>query len=112
MSKRRPLSRRTVLQGMGASLALPWLEAMLPAAMAGEHATMHPLRMAFLYVPNGMHMPDWTPASAGTHFSLPAILQPLEQVKDHLLVLSGLVLDKGAPTATAAAIMHGPWPPF
>jgi hypothetical protein len=88
------ISRRTVLRGIGATLALPWLEAMLPATIAGDGAAKNPLRMAFIYVPNGAHMPDWTPSTTGTSFSLPPILQPLQPVKDHLLVLSGLTLDK------------------
>jgi Protein of unknown function (DUF1552) len=52
-----------------------------------------PLRMAFVYVPNGIHMPDWTPRTEGRGFDLPAILGPLEAVKDDLLVLSGLTLN-------------------
>jgi hypothetical protein len=70
------------------------LEAMLPATVVGSDAVKNPLRMAFLYVPNGVHMPDWAPATTGTGFSLAPILQPLEPVKDHILVLSGLALDK------------------
>jgi Protein of unknown function (DUF1552) len=89
------ISRRTVLKGVGAALALPWLEAMRPAAgLAGPAAGKFPLRLAFLYVPNGVHMPDWTPATVGAGFQLPTILQPLQAVKDDLLVLSGLTLDK------------------
>src|SRR5262249_37929384 len=53
-----------------------------------------PLRMAFVYVPNGVHMPDWTPATVGADFPLPRILQPLQAVKQDVLVLSGLALDK------------------
>jgi hypothetical protein len=52
-----------------------------------------PLRVAFVYVPNGVHMPDWTPGSLGSDFELPPILEPLRQVKDQFLVLSGLVLN-------------------
>jgi Protein of unknown function (DUF1552) len=52
-----------------------------------------PLRTAFLYVPNGVHMPSWTPRTLGAAFDLPAILEPLEAVKDDLLVLSGLTLN-------------------
>ena len=49
--------------------------------------------MAFLYVPNGVHMPDWTPRSPAAGFDLPAILEPLRAVKDEVLVLSGLTLN-------------------
>jgi hypothetical protein len=52
-----------------------------------------PLRMAFLYVPNGVHMPDWTPRKTGEQFDLPAILEPLQPVRDDILVLSGLTLN-------------------
>jgi hypothetical protein len=67
---------------------------MMPVALASDRAVKNPLRMAFLYVPNGAHMPDWTPATTDADFSLPPILRPLEPVKDQLLVLSGLALDK------------------
>lgn len=84
-----PLSRRTVLRGLGTALALPWLEALAPAA--GQTL---PLRLAFLYVPNGIHMADWTPKTEGPGFELPWTLQPLAPVKDDLLVLTGLTADK------------------
>jgi hypothetical protein len=91
------LSRRAVLRGLGAAVALPWLEAMGPAASwAAGPATKGPApnRLAFLYVPNGMNMADWTPRAEGPAFDLPAILEPLAPVKDELLVLSGLTADK------------------
>jgi hypothetical protein len=89
------ISRRTVLRGMGAAVALPWLEAMLPeAAMADGPGSGKgggvPRRMAFLYVPNGVHMSDWTPKDVGSGFQIPATLKPLEAYKDDLLVLTGL----------------------
>ena len=93
MNRGKPLSRRTVLQGLGAGIALPWLEAMgCRAAMAGGPGSSGPLprRMAFFYVPNGVHLPDWIPTETGLHFSLPSTLQPLAPFKDDLLVLTGL----------------------
>ncbi len=93
----RLISRRTVVRGLGVSLALPWLEAMGPLSAWTEDADpkkVAPNRMAFLYVPNGKHMPDWTPAQAGSKFELPATLEPLAQLKHKLLVLSGLTADK------------------
>jgi hypothetical protein len=89
------ISRRTVLRGLGASVALPLLDVMRPRlARAGSvERTEAPLRMAFVYVPNGVHMPDWTPASIGPGFALPAILEPLRAVKKDILVLSGLTLN-------------------
>ncbi|MBL8799453.1 MAG: DUF1552 domain-containing protein, partial [Planctomycetia bacterium] len=91
------LSRRTLLRGLGASLALPWLEAMGP--LTGWAANTSPKqaapnRMAFLYVPNGKNMADWTPQADGTDFELPHILQPLEAHRKDLLVLTGLTADK------------------
>src|SRR5437660_1613080 len=87
------ISRRTVLKGLGTALALPWLEAMLPvvggAAPAGK---VFPTRMAFFYIPNGVHMPEWTPSALGQGFKIPAILQPLAPFQEELLVLSGLTL--------------------
>ena len=64
------ISRRTVLQGLGTAIALPWLEAMAPAARLGAAASSgraqpSAKRMAFLYVPNGVHMADWTPDAEG-----------------------------------------------
>lgn len=91
----RLISRRTVLRGLGTALALPWLEAMGPlAAWAGTRPTAFPNRMAFLYVPNGKNMAQWTPAQDGTDFELPPILKPLEPHRKDLLVLTGLTADK------------------
>src|SRR4029077_8708857 len=56
-----------------------------------------PLRTAFVYVPNGVHMPDWTPRSPGSDFELPAILEPLRAVKDDILVLSGVTVRPAQP---------------
>src|SRR5260370_42676765 len=97
------LSRRTVLQGVGAAVALPLLEAMLPETVLGAAAAAKaPLRMAFLYVPNGKHMPDFTPAAEGKDFELPRTLTPLAPFKDELLVLSGLTCDKARPNGDGA----------
>ena len=88
------LSRRTVLQGIGAGLALPMLEAMLPSALAASAA---PRRMAFVYVPNGIHMEAWTPSAVGALKELTPTLKPLAPFKDDLLVLTGLTADKARP---------------
>jgi hypothetical protein len=96
MRKSWHLSRRTMLKGLGAAIALPWLEAMAPpAARAGSAAKSPPLRMAFFYVPNGAHMADWTPEKEGADFALPYILEPLAPLKDDLLVLTGLAQHNG-----------------
>src|SRR5436305_637095 len=93
----RRISRRTVLKGLGATLALPLLEAMEPLASAAAPAKAAPKRMAFLYVPNGIHMPDWTPRGTGRAFELPYLLEPLKEFRKDFSVLSGLTLDKARP---------------
>ena len=101
MFKGMPITRRTVLQGLGATVALPFLEAMLPRslAMAGGSAssTASPRRIAFLYVPNGVNMADWTPGAEGALNNLPAILEPLAPFRNDVSVLSGLTADKARP---------------
>jgi hypothetical protein len=94
------ISRRTVLRGLGLSVSLPWLEAMGPLTAWAGAATPDqaaPNRLAFLYVPNGANMAQWTPQREGANFELPPSLQPLAPVRDHLLVLSGLTADKARP---------------
>jgi hypothetical protein len=91
------VSRRTVLKGMGAMVALPWLEAMMPRSLLGAAPAASPRRMAFLYVPNGIDMANWTPAAEGALTALPTTLQPLAPFQKELLVFSGLTLDKARP---------------
>jgi hypothetical protein len=89
----RAITRRTMLKGLGTALALPWFESL--AAAGQSAASGGPRRLAFVYVPNGVNMPDWTPAGNGGPLGeLPAILKPLEPFKSHVNVLSGLALDK------------------
>ena len=87
-----PLSRRTFLRGTGAALALPWLEAMLPRARAasGGVAGRPPVRLAALFVPNGVHPGQWTPEGTGFDYQLSPTLEPLGRVKDRVLVLTNL----------------------
>lgn len=95
-----PIPRRTVLRGLGVAVSLPWLERMGPLTAWAETSpgpTPAPNRMAFLYVPNGANMADWTPQAEGPEFDLPPTLQPLASVKDRLLVLTGLTADKARP---------------
>ena len=85
------LPRRTFLQGLGAAVALPMLDAMTPAfASAATIAKRAPLRLGFTYVPNGVTLEAWTPSAAGTDFAFTRILKPLEPLRAHTLVLSGL----------------------
>ena len=90
----RHLARRTFLRGMGAAIALPALDAMTPAFAASVSANA-PRRMAFVYVPNGIIMKDWTPAAAGADFEFSRILKPLEPYREKLMVLSGLTHNTG-----------------
>ena len=87
----KSLPRRTVLRGMGATLALPYLDAMVPALSVLAKAAAKPIhRFQAIYVPNGMAMPYWTPAAEGSNFELTPILEPLAPFQDQLLVVSGL----------------------
>lgn len=86
------LSRRSFLRGAGAVIGLPLLDAMVPAlAWAGPANRQPPLRLGFVYVPNGMVMANWTPATQGTNFAFTPILKPLEPFSEHTLVLSGFM---------------------
>ena len=88
---KRHLARRTVLRGLGATIALPFLDGMVPAfANSRSVAAALPLRVGALYAPNGMNMQDWTPAVEGAAFELTPILQPLAPFRDRMVVLSGL----------------------
>src|SRR5258706_11065633 len=84
---KKALSRRTFLQGAGATLALPFLDAMIPALAAAPKATP---RLGFIYIANGVIQKDWNPATPGPLSELPPTLRPLTGVRDHLNVISGL----------------------
>jgi hypothetical protein len=90
-----PISRRRVLRGLGAAVALPCLDAMTPLWAGPAPST--PNRIAFVYTPNGKNMEDWTPKAEGSAYELPLILQPLKEVRDQVLVLTGLTADKARP---------------
>ncbi len=92
MSKLSRISRRTLLRGAGALLALPWLEAMSPVG-AQVASRRPPSRMAFVYVPNGVEKEMWSPNGEGRGLSLSPTLAPLDSVKGEILVHSGLTLD-------------------
>ncbi|HSH95136.1 MAG TPA: DUF1552 domain-containing protein [Roseimicrobium sp.] len=101
MSNHLKLSRRTVLRGIGAGLALPWLEAMGPVTSWANGSTpvaqAAPNRMVFLYVPNGKNMADWKPKAPGQLADLgelPSILEPLSAHKNDFSILTGLTADK------------------
>src|SRR5436190_4197481 len=85
------LPRRTFLRGMGAAVALPLLDSMVPALGSLRAATPRsPRRLAVAYVPNGIQMEKWTPAGDGAAFEITPTLEPLRPFRDRLLVVTGL----------------------
>jgi Protein of unknown function (DUF1552) len=103
MSKSWHISRRTVLRGLGTALSLPLLESMMPPVAWGASKPAEvPLRLAFLYVPNGMNMSEWRPTKEGRDFDLKSILEPLAKVKNEINVLTGLSQQKAAANGDGA----------
>jgi hypothetical protein len=86
---RKHLSRRTFLQSAGATLALPFLESMIPA-MTAQAATNSGTRLGFVYIPHGAIMDKWTPKTEGSDFEFTPILKPLEPMRSYVNVVSGL----------------------
>jgi hypothetical protein len=102
---KKHLSRRTVLRGVGATIALPLLDAMIPASTAlAKTAAKQLPRLAFVYFPHGAIMEHWTPAKEGRDFELSPILQPLKNFKDKLTVISGLGNRPGESQAVHAIV--------
>src|SRR5512134_2439894 len=88
---RRSLPRRTFLRGLGTTVALPLLDAMVPALTATVKTAAQPTsRAGFVYVPHGVILNQWTPPSTTPGFDLPTILQPLEPFRDALTIVSNL----------------------
>lgn len=103
---RQDVSRRQVLRGMGAALALPWMESLAArshAALAGPP----PVRMAFWYVPNGVHLPTWFPAEAGPLTQLPATLEPLKFARGYLNTFHGLTHNTALTNGDTEGCGHG-----
>ena len=100
---KRSLSRRTFLRGAGATLALPFLDAMVPALTA---ATPPRKRLGFVYVPNGIIVEQFVPAKEGADFEITTILKPLEAFKDQLVVISNMVR---AEPSNNHAVSSGSW---
>ena len=104
---RKSLARRTFLRSAGATLALPLLESMIPAATALARTAAAPQRrLGFVYIPHGVIMDDWTPQGAATGFELPPILKPLEPFRDSLVVISNLT---APPSNGSHATASGGW---
>jgi hypothetical protein len=103
------LSRRHLLRAAGTSIALPFLDAMVPAATALAQTAAAPRpRMGFFYLPHGAIMRDWTPDIIGSDFELKPILKPFEPFKDKLTIVSGLG-NKPAVSSAVHAITPGTW---
>jgi hypothetical protein len=108
------LPRRTFLRGVGATMALPLLEAMIPAATALAATPAAPVRrFVGVFSPNGMIMDAWTPEAAGTDFELKPVLKPLEAYKDQMVVVTNLSNGPQragghalAPTMFLTGVMH------
>ncbi|MGY8815364.1 MAG: DUF1552 domain-containing protein [Gammaproteobacteria bacterium] len=91
----KSIPRRTFLRGAGATLALPFLDAMMPVFGAISDA-QRPTRLSFIEVPNGIIMDQFTPTTEGTGFKLTPVLEPLAPFKDRMLVLGGLSQNEAA----------------
>ncbi len=93
---KKSLPRRTFLRSLSTTLALPLLDAMEPALSAAKDTAANPpVRLGFVYVPNGIIMDRWTPTGEGAGFGFAPTMQPLEPFRDHMLVLSGLAQANG-----------------
>ena len=104
---RKAIPRRTVLRGVGAAVALPLLDGMVPAATALAQTAARPIpRFGVVYIPNGVVIDEWTPAGDGAGFAFSPILAPLEPFRDRVLVLSGLTQNVNGLTARSGAV-HG-----
>ena len=110
------LPRRTFLRGMGATVALPLLEAMVPAFTAVARTAANPVRrFGAVYIPNGAIMDQWIPKTVGTGFEFLPILKPLEPFRDQLVVVSNLTRSHpgsqvGDHAVSAAGFLTGVWP--
>ena len=101
---KKALPRRTILRGLGVTLALPWLESMVPALTALSRSAAAPARrFGVFYVPNGMSMGYWSPESEGAIDKLPPILETLEAHKDRVLMVGGLNSDPATKVIRAGA---------
>jgi hypothetical protein len=106
---RKHLSRRTLLKGAGASIALPLLDAMIPANTAMAQTAAAPqLRLGFVYFPHGALQDEWQPKKIGSDFEFPFILKPLEPLREYVTVVSGL-RNKGGEGGTPHGYTEETW---
>jgi hypothetical protein len=95
MITRKHLPRRAFLRGAGAALALPFLDAMVPAFAGTTNAAVSPVRMGFVYVPNGIIESSWKPTGEGAAFEFNSTMKALAPYRDRTLVLSNLAQING-----------------
>ncbi len=95
MITKKALHRRTFLRGMGTMIALPMLDSMIPAMAATADLRKPPIRLGFVYVPNGIIQKDWLPKTEGAGFDFMRTMKPLEPFRERLLVLSNLAQVNG-----------------
>ena len=106
---KKHLSRRTVLRGAGASVALPLLDAMIPAATALAQTAANPQpRLGFVFFPHGAVMERWVPTATGSDFDVSEILMPAAKFKDRMTIVSGL-RNKPAESSDPHGIIAGTW---
>src|SRR5882757_858206 len=106
---KKHLPRRTFLRGVGATLALPLLDAMVPASTLLAKTAANPAaRLGFVYLPHGAIMDKWTPATEGAGFEFTPILKPLEPLRDYVNVVSGLG-HKAADTTAVHSLSPTTW---
>src|SRR5687767_4151975 len=106
---RKHISRRTVLRGAGAAIALPLLDAMIPAStVLAATAAAPKTRMGFIYFPHGAVQDAWVPKATGTAFEMSPILKPLTAYKPYVTVVTGL-RNKGGESSDPHGIMAGTW---
>ncbi|MFO0891659.1 MAG: DUF1552 domain-containing protein [Isosphaeraceae bacterium] len=101
------VNRRAVLRGLGAAIALPWLESFQGVARAAAGSSRPPVRMAFWYVPNGVHLPTWFPALDGPLVSLPETLRPLTFARAYLNCFHGLTHNTALTNGDDEGCGHG-----
>ena len=109
---KKHLSRRAVLRGLSASVALPLLDAMVPAHRRSRNGRRPHAALRLIYVPHGAIMEAWMPKTVGTNYEMPPILQPLAGLREHFNVITGLY-SEGANAHSAcpgfySACAHAP----
>ena len=106
---KKHLSRRTVLKGAGATIALPLLDAMIPAGTAlAQTVAASNTRLGFVYFPHGALQDQWTPVQTGRDFDFPFIIKPLEPLREYVTVVSGL-RNKGGESSSPHGIIEETW---